>query len=106
MQQMKDPVSSRRFKPTTIGTSTLFLSILWAFVFNTPAAGFSAFRASAIADAGRPNVVSTVDDLYERQAASLPHRRAGYPLIANYNGFLQAADVPAYAYNALIVAKQ
>jgi hypothetical protein len=39
-------------------------------------------------------------------AASLPQRIIGYPRVANYNGFLLASDVPAFAYNGLNIASQ
>ncbi len=42
----------------------------------------------------------------ERAAAAMPHRRAGYPLLASYNGFALATDVPAYAYYNLVIASQ
>jgi hypothetical protein len=41
-----------------------------------------------------------------RAAAAMPHRRTGYPLLASYNGFALAADVPAYAYYNLVIASQ
>ena len=41
-----------------------------------------------------------------RAAAAIPHRRTGYPLLASYNGFALATDVPAYAYYNLVIASQ
>jgi hypothetical protein len=39
-------------------------------------------------------------------ASSLPQRRPGYPLLANYNGFARATDVPAFAEDGLVIAAQ
>lgn len=39
-------------------------------------------------------------------AAALPQRTPGYPLLANYNGFALATDVPAFAYYGLVIGSQ
>ncbi len=37
---------------------------------------------------------------------SIPRQHNGYPLLASYNGFQSFADIPAYAYFGLVIAKQ